>query len=448
MKIEQKFLVFSLLGVLLIIFLLQISNQDLKPYQKSSIPTETSSTLTTLLIFCLIGIVAGTFTGLIPGIHTNLIALFALSLSPFLLIYFSSLTLSVFIISMAITHTFLDFIPSIYFGAPDEETSLSVLPGHKLLLKGKGHQAVIYTLVGSTLAILLLLFSLPIFSFLIPKIYPFVNRMMSWILIWISFFLIYGEKSFSRNKKLLSLVFFLLSGFLGLATLNNSSITQPLLPLLSGLFGSSTIIYSIFKNERPPKQNLEKIKISKRELVKPIIATTIVSPFCSFLPGLGSNQAAIISTKLFKKFSKEQFLILLGSINTFVVAFSFYTLYLVNKTRTGAAKAVSEILTISKDNLPVIFSAIIISSVISIFLTIKISKIFAKKIHKINYPLISKFILLFLFSIVLSISGLQGVLIFLVSTILGLTCIFYNIKRSFLMGCLLIPTIIYYLPSF
>ncbi len=448
MRIEQKFLVISLLGILLIIFLLQISTQEQIVPNYEIAAKNGSSPWGILFIFCLIGILAGTFTGLVPGIHTNLIALFALALAPFLLAYFSSLALSIFIISMAITHTFLDFIPSIYFGAPDEETSLSVLPGHKLLLKGKGYQAVIYTLIGSTISIILLFITLPLFTFLIPKIFPFVNRMMSWILIWISFFLVYGEKSFSRNKKILSLVFFLLSGFLGLATLNNSSITQPLLPLLSGLFGSSTIIYSLMKGEKPPKQSLEKIKISKKELVKPILATTIVSPFCSFLPGLGSNQAAIISTKIFKKFSKEQFLILLGSINTFVVAFSFYTLYLINRTRTGVAKAVSEILIISKDNLPIIFTSIIISAIISIFLTINISKIFARKINKINYPLISKIILLFLFSISFAISGIQGILIFLVSTILGLTCIFYNIKRSFLMGCLLIPTIIYYLPKF
>ena len=77
-----------------------------------------------------IGILAGIFTGLFPGIHVNLVSVFLISISPSLLKYTSPISLAIFIVSMSITHSFLDFIPSIFLGAPDEDSFLSILPGH------------------------------------------------------------------------------------------------------------------------------------------------------------------------------------------------------------------------------------------------------------------------------------------------------------------------------
>ncbi len=393
-----------------------------------------------IILFILLGVFAGTITGLIPGIHTNLIAVFILGTLPFLQ-QIPVLNLLIFLVAMAMTHTFVDFIPSIYLGAPDEDTSLSVLPGHKLLLQGKAHNAIKYTTLGSIIAIIILIILIPISFFILAKIYPFIEKLMSWILIWISFFLLYNEK----EKKTISFIFFMLAGFLGLAN-SNLNLAQPLLPLLTGLFGSSTLIYSISKNSKIPEQIIEKIKISKKEIIKPAITSAIISPFCSFLPGLGSSQAAIIGLSFNKKTTDKEFLILLGSINTLVMGFSFVTLYLINKTRTGIASAISEITKITFNQLTYLIIAIIVSSILATVITLNLSKIFAKHSKKINYQKLSKIILLLLTVIIFSITGLLGFFVFIISTILGLTCMAYNVKRSFLMGCLLIPSILFYLP--
>jgi TctA family transporter len=95
--------------------------------------------------------------------------------------------------------------------------------------------------------------------------------------------------------------------------------------------------------------------------------------------------------------------------------------------------------------------AIIISGLLSFTLTINISKIIAKNIHKISYNKLSTIILLIIIFIVLIFSDptLEGklitILIFLTSTSLGIFTISKNIKRMHLMGCLLLPTIIFYL---
>ena len=122
-----------------------------------------------ILLFLLIGIISGIFTGLIPGIHINLLGVFLIALaSKFVSI--NPIYFVVLITAMAITHTFLDFIPSIFLGCPDTDTELSVLPGHELLKKGEGYQAILLTAYGSIAAVfILILIALPL-SFFLPAL--------------------------------------------------------------------------------------------------------------------------------------------------------------------------------------------------------------------------------------------------------------------------------------
>jgi putative membrane protein len=100
-----------------------------------------------IILFLILGVVLGTFTGLTPGIHTNLIGIFIVSISGFFL-FVNPIYFIVIITSMAITHTFVDFIPSVFLGCPDTDTELSILPGHELLKEGLGYEAVYLTCYG------------------------------------------------------------------------------------------------------------------------------------------------------------------------------------------------------------------------------------------------------------------------------------------------------------
>ena len=91
-----------------------------------------------VLFYVLAGVLAGTVTGIIPGIHVNLIAAFVLGGS--FVFGGDPLLLGAFLVALGVTHSFVDFLPSIYLGAPDPETALAVLPGHRYFLKGKGHK--------------------------------------------------------------------------------------------------------------------------------------------------------------------------------------------------------------------------------------------------------------------------------------------------------------------
>lgn len=398
-----------------------------------------------LILALFLGITIGTLTGLTPGIHINLIAAALLALSSSLLLIFPPLALVIFIISMTLTHVFIDFIPSIFLGAPDEDTVLAILPGHELLLNGNGYEAVLLSILGALIGIMLFLPFLPLFIYLLPIIYPYIQNIIPIILILVLIFMIYTEK-----QKFLSVLIIILAGFLGIASLN-LNINDALLPLLTGLFGSSSLITSITKKQNLPyqkilplKQIIKKIKSSS--ITKSITSSLIASPLCSFLPTLGSSQASTIGSYIIGDLDEKEFLILIGIVNTLVMSLSFITLYSINKIRTGSAAAVSELIPkLSSIDLFYIIITIFLTSFIAFFLSVQIAKIFSKTITKINYSKLSIIILAFLSIIVFIFSGFTGILIYITSTSLGIFCIITGVRRTTLMACLIVPTILIYL---
>jgi putative membrane protein len=390
-----------------------------------------------MLIFLSIGIFLGTISGLTPGIHINLVGTILISIASLSFLNLNPVYLMILIVSMAITHTFVDFIPSIFLGCPDTDTHLSVLPGHEMLKEGKGHEAIALAVYGGLVAtILLILLSFPS-VLIISKIYPLLIKAMAYILIFTSVLLIFLEKN-----KFSAFIAFSLCGILGICTLN-LNLKEPLLPLLTGLFGSSMIIKSINEKVKIPPQE---ISFPKIESCRPIFGSVLASLLCGFLPGLGSGQAAILGTTISKSTDKKEFLFLLGATNVFVMGFSFISLYAISKTRTGAAVAVQEILgELNLSFFILILGIILVSGIIAFFISMNLAKYSSDKITKIDYTLISKIVLALLIIIVLLFSGIQGFFVFIVSTLTGMYCNSLPIRKTQMMGCLLLPTIIFYL---
>jgi putative membrane protein len=82
-----------------------------------------------VLAALILGIFAGTITGLIPGIHINLVGAIILSYATSILFPINPLYLIVFVASMAITHTFMDFIPSVFLGCPTQTQNYQLFQG-------------------------------------------------------------------------------------------------------------------------------------------------------------------------------------------------------------------------------------------------------------------------------------------------------------------------------
>lgn len=392
-----------------------------------------------LFLALMVGSLAGIFTGLVPGIHINLVGAIIVSLSVSALSGIPAVYLVVFIASMSIMHVFVDFIPSIFLGAPEDGTELSVLPGHDMLKKGLGFQAVKIATLGCLFGALIFIISILPLSLITKPIYQFLIsfNIIPFLLIGISLSLILVEK-----KKLYGLAAFALTGALGLSVLN-MNLAEPLLPLLSGLFGSSTLLLSIKDKTKIMKQNPEvPVKIKK---FKPLLASALTSPLSILIPAISSGQIAVIGNQ-FAKLDKQGFLFMLGTINFLTMAFSFLGLFLISKTRTGSSAAVQSLLGNPELKIFILISITILTAgLIAFFISGFLAKKFIMILEKVSYTKLCVATLIVIAVITLLVSGPFGFLILIVSTLTGIYCISLGVSRINMMGCLLLPTIAIYL---
>jgi putative membrane protein len=394
------------------------------------------------VIALILGVLSGVVTGLIPGIHVNLISLIVLSVSPLLLAITSPVVVGVYIISLALTHTFLDSLPSIYLGAPDEAQALNVLPGHRLLHQGEGHNAIVYTVIGSFGCLLLGIALFPLFILSMAKVYPLVKGAIGYILALIMIFMIGKDK----GKRLKSLVLFLIAGCLGLLIFSIPTLNQPLFPLLSGLFGFSILLLSLLQKSKIPKQDLSKpLTISKKNVAKSVTAASGVGFIAAFLPGFGSSQAAIVATNIVGDIGDEGFLSLVGGINTANFLISIGTAYALQKARNGAILTVNKLLgEIGMQEVLLFLGVALIVGGIAAFLAINLSKVFSKLIVKVNYSYIVWSIVGFITLLTFFFDGFLGLIILVTATAVGILASSWGVGKNHLMGCLILPVILYF----
>jgi len=440
-----------------------------------------------IIIFCVLGVLLGIITGLLPGLHVNNVALIMLSLSSSIVGMFHPLLdygiseqfiliiIAGFMISVSISHSFHDTIPTTFLGAPEEDTALSVLPAHALLLKGEGYKAVALASLGSYGAILVCLAFLYPLRFIIGPpllLYTTIREIMIWILLTVTILMIATEKARiidlgtnGRLPALLGILFaafvFLLSGVFGLLVFHfhiQSPIGVPapvLFPALAGLFGFPTLLNSLFTKPEIPEQKvtpLRQNRIEQKSTYFSILTGSLAGILVSIIPGLTTATGTVLAMNARQKSSQEQTIVTLSSVNT-AAAFSVTVmLFVILRARSGVTLAVREIIVIEPWDsvvqplgLTYLLMFLLLSGALSYFLTLYLGKLFAKKFNKLPYQTLVVITLLFVLILVILFTGILGMVILLVATSIGFLPICWGVRRSHCMGVLLIPIILYFL---
>jgi len=277
-----------------------------------------------LLFALFFGVAMGSLTGLIPGFHVNNVALILLALSPVFLSWGIPLSaVAAIIVSTGTVHTFLNYIPSALLGAPDGDTALSLLPGHRMLLSGNAPRGVAWSARGSQLGLFL---SLPLI--IVARIafgdelgwYDYLRNIIFFLLLAISFLLLATEttrldwpkwmRKLSRNFLgtdsrfagfLAATGFFLLSGFYGWAVFSlpaRSPVGIPdaslLLPSLAGLFGIANLLDIYATTSHIPPQNEDWTLPPAKPLFVPCFWSGVAGASMGVLPGMTASQATVL----------------------------------------------------------------------------------------------------------------------------------------------------------
>lgn len=385
----------------------------------------------------LAGVLVGILTGITPGLHVNLVATVTLSLS--VLLPFSPAHFAYFILSMAITHTFLDAIPSVFLGVPNPDNPGAVLPCHKLVLEGFGCEAVKLQTLGAFCCAVLGILLLPVFVLLFPLVYAWVRPVLAFVLLAILCFLILREEG---SKKIFALIVVLLSALLGLLTFATLH-REPLLPLLSGLFGVGSMLLNM-NSAFPVQRETDQTRLSAFEVFIITVGGTLAGSVIALLPGLGPAQAGILASFLFPT-KPLSFLAMSGGINTANFVVSLATMESMHKARNGALEVVLGFAPVDM-HLLWRFAAVTLFVVgIATIATLRLAPFCAALLSRVSLQLVSLLVLGFIVFLVLFLSGMTGLLVLITGACIGILAQVTEVNRSHCMACILVPVILYFL---
>jgi putative membrane protein len=143
--------------------------------------------------------------------------------------------------------------------------------------------------------------------------------------------------------------------------------------------------------------------------------------------------------------STKDFMVSLGAIATANIMFTFIALGTIGKTRSGAAAALQEIGGIpGLDTVAFMMAVSLFTCFISCLLTLWMGRKAADTLSGVNYGKVNLTVLAAIFILIAALCGPAGVAIAALLTVVGLSCERLGVPRMYLMGFLMLPTMLYF----
>lgn len=391
--------------------------------------------------FVLAGIGLGVLSGLTPGLHANNFALLLAATAPSL--PGPPTLVGTAMLAAGVVHTFLDVIPALALGVPDAAMAASALPGHRLVLDGRGREALRLSAVGSGAAIVLALpFALPITALMV-RAAPLLDNHRTAVLGALTVFLIVTESD--KRAQVGGLIAFLASAALGVVALDLAP-EAPLdaggmiAPLFAGLFGAPVLLDATDGGGIPPQAD-PSVRASRQAVLGTAVAGTVAGAIVGYVPAVSSAIAAVIVLSVFPAASGARgFIVATSGINTANTVFALFALVALGAPRTGVLVALDQAGV--PLNIPLLLGAILIAASVSVILVPLIGDRYLKAVRHVNYTRLSIVMLIGLIALSYLFAGTHGVVACGIATLIGLIPPRTGSRRVHLMGVLIGPLMI------
>ncbi len=372
--------------------------------------------------------------------------------------------LSTIMIAMISAWAIGNTIPAVILAAPDESALLTVLPGQKMLLAGKGHQAVMLTALGSLAALMAVAIAMPVLPHILPTIYATTRRHTHWILWSIIIFMLLSEwpKAIPPGRRPLmrfllanktpaiGIIVFLLSGFLGCILFFRSPLPyanafQNLMPAFVGLFTLPWLLYNTCSNLTPPPQ--EQIDSNTRppermHVRQGALAGILGGGFAAFFPVVTGGIGGMLAGHATALRNQDAFLISQGASKSVYYTGGILLFYVpdLHLTRGGGAWMLQSTVTTGSPHLYWLAGgAILIGGAIALLLLHPLTNYICKLVQTVGYRPISIAAAGTIVSIVALFSGWVGIAVMIISAAIGLLPLLYGTRRMNGLGVILLP---------
>jgi putative membrane protein len=395
--------------------------------------------------FAVGGVGLGTASGLVPGLHANNFALLLAALASSL--PGDPLLVGVAMLTAGVVHTFLDIVPMLALGVPDAAMAITALPGHRLVLAGRGREALRLSAIGSGLAVAVAVpLAIPI-TWLMIHSYPVIRAHLWIVLGGIVCLLVITEST--PEAAVGGLVAFCLAAALGWVSLDVTpeaplGAGSMLTPLLTGLFGAPILLDAMGGGGVPPQADA-KLTMARRDLGLTAGAGSVAGAIVGYLPGISAAIASVVALPAVPNRDVDRgFIVATSGANTANTVFALFALVALGTPRTGVMVAVDN--TDVPLVVPVLLGAVVIGAACGVVLVVAVGDIYLRTVGQTDYTIVSTAVLIFLCGLSFVFTGWIGIVVFVASTVVGLVPPRFGARRVHLMGVLIGPLIIRTVP--
>jgi putative membrane protein len=383
------------------------------------------------------GCALGTCSGLVPGLHANNFALLLAAASPRIAV--EPLVLGAAMLSAGVVHTFLDVVPSLALGVPDGAMAASALPGHKLVLRGRGREALRLSAVGSGTAVLIALpLAFPV-TWAMQRIAPQLSAWFPLVAAGLLALLLATEPS--HHARVAALLVFALATGLGAAvlplSLSGVLAGGVLAPLLGGLFGAPVLLEAL-EGGGVPEQADARLAMPPADLGVSSAAGGLSGAAVGYIPGVSAGVAATLSLPAVPGRSDLRgYVVATSGANTSTAVFALFALLALDSPRTGVLVAVDDAGVPLV--LPVLLSVVVAASAVGFVLVGLLGDAAFSIVTRLDQRRLALAVLGLLVVLSVLFAGPAGVAVLALATLVGLTAPWLGTRRVYLMGVLLGP---------
>jgi len=418
-----------------------------------------------IVLWATIGTLVGALVSLIPSLHIYNVAGFALLLWEFTSHLIPGPAIGPFFISLIVAFAFINTITMTFIGAPDESATVTILPGTKYMMSGRGYEAAMLTGIGTLAGVGLLALLTPYFFYILPPLNKIVSPHLHWILGLVMVYMLMSEwpKGTGRGNTVwerfkdawgnlfAGIATFGLAAIMGLILTSKSFIThemgfQNILPIFVGLFAVPSIIQNLLSHEPIPEQHIaQRVEMNWRDLGKGVFQGGIGGVLAAYLPAVTAGIGGIIAGHATAQRGDKIFIISGGVSKIIYYVGAFLMLFIITPLspnglgKGGLNMILRPVFSPEEGQFAIMLMTIIFSGCLSFLLLGALSRLTIRLLRKVDYHIIYWVVLVLVIGIVGGLTRGAGLIVLAVSTCIGSIPVFYHCRRSNSMAVLLVP---------
>jgi putative membrane protein len=403
--------------------------------------------------YACVGVGLGTVTGLVPGLHVNSVAFVLVGVAP--TVDGPAAAVASAVLAAGVVHTFLSIVPGLVLGVPDAATAPGALPGHRLVLAGRGREAIRLSALGSGVALAAsVAVALPL-SRAVAAGREWLLAALPFLLAVIAGLLILAEPT--RRGKAGGAVCLAVATALGLLALDlpasgplsPDGAASMLAPIFGGLFGAPILLDALDARGAIPPQDGTDLGLAPRGVARAALSGVGGGTLVGYLPGVSAGVAAVLAlggaggSGPAGRGSDRAYVVATSGADTATAVFAVASLAVLGAPRSGVTVAVAELGTGSGSvpgiGLAGMLLVIVFAAGLGVVLLVVLGDRYLSVVRRLPRRPLVVGVLGLLLALSVGFAGVLGGAVFCIAAVVGLLPPRVGARRVHLMGVLLGP---------